>query len=135
MPWVTTSPVSPLCPEETRIGRRGATRKTSKVRLRWAGRSWKTGAQVEGPEEMERCGWEGQAGATCCAYLETGDAHLAMEVGLGEGRPVVMVETRRMAFGGVCAVLPASTGNVTGVPSGHDAWRACRREEGHLRVV
>lgn len=49
---------------------------------------------------MERCGWEGQAGATCCAYLETGDAHLAMEVGLGGGRPVVMVETRRMALEG-----------------------------------
>lgn len=39
-----------------------------------------------------------------------------MEVGSGWGRPVVMMEIRRMAFGGVYAVLPAITGNVTGVP-------------------
>lgn len=31
MPWVTTSPVSPLCSEETRAARRGATPRTSKV--------------------------------------------------------------------------------------------------------
>ena len=30
---------------------------------------------------MERCDWGGQAGATCCAYLETRDASLAEEVG------------------------------------------------------
>nr|CCQ43253.1 alternative protein NEURL [Homo sapiens] len=31
MPWVTTSPVSPRCPEETRAARRGATPRTSKT--------------------------------------------------------------------------------------------------------
>lgn len=47
----------------------------------WAGRKWGTGAQVAGRAEVERCGWGGWAGATCGAYLETGAAHLAMEMG------------------------------------------------------
>lgn len=43
--------------------------------------SW--GAGGEGQGEVERCGWGGRAGATCCAYLETGDAYLSREVGYG----------------------------------------------------
>lgn len=50
----------------------------------------------------------------------------------GGGLLVVMLKTGRMAFRGVCAVFPASTGNVTGVNSGHDARLACRGWEGYL---
>lgn len=52
----------------------------------------------------------------------------------GRGLLMLMSKTGRMAFRGVCAVVPASTGNVTGVNSGHDARLTCRRWEGHLPI-
>lgn len=52
MPWVTTSPVSPLCNEETRAALPGATLRTSKVGFARPGRSWRAAAQVEGWAEV-----------------------------------------------------------------------------------
>lgn len=133
MPWGTTSPVSPLCPEETRAGRRGATCKTSKVRLCWGWRSWSPGVQVERGRERWRgvVGEEGQVPPVVRIW------RLEMLICPGRwatgGRlQTVMMKTWRMAFCGVCAVLPASPGNVTGVPSGHDAMSVCRGEQGQL---
>lgn len=65
MPWVTTSPVSPLCSEETPAVRRGATPRTSKVSF--AGRGAAAGratAQVEWWAEV-RLGTTGRCHLLC----------------------------------------------------------------------
>lgn len=87
---------------------------------------------MQGQGAVQRCSWGGQAGATCCAYLETRGAHLALEVGWGWGAAGGGVENREDGVPWGLRSFLASTRNVTGVNSGRDARLARRGWEGHL---
>lgn len=82
MPWVTTSPVSSLGSEETRVVRRGATPRTSKVGFARPGLSWRAVAHAGGGVGRGAVGEDRQVPPVVCIWT-AGEALLAVEVGWG----------------------------------------------------